>query len=232
MESATSFQAQAVGENALPVSSPTYLPDDYLPLLDELNRIAMGSGAPLEGNLFYFHHEPTPGRHNVYDYFEIKRRNFALACQESTRMLEIGLNGGHSALLALASGVEFHGVDICYHPYTEPAAAFLKSKFANRFHFYKGDSLVVVPELAKRHSRLKFDMIHIDGHHGVDYCHQDTMNAMELSAKEAWLLLDDTDLPDIAAYYNSLVQTGSLQPIAPAGWIPVHYHSIGRLNWL
>lgn len=207
----------------------TALPDDFLPVLDELNRIVLSSRDRLEGNLFYYHHEANPSRHTVYDYFIGKRRNFAAACRASSRMLEIGFNAGHSALLALAHGCEYHGVDICQYDYTLPAADYLKGMFGEQFHFHAGDSLEIVPLLAREHPYLRFDLIHIDGHHGVDYCRADTANARLLADDEAWLLIDDTDLPPIRTFYDGLVQGRQLLAVRPPGWKDSRHHAIGRI---
>ena len=49
-------------------------------------------------------------------------------------MLEVGVNGGHSAFLALTSepGLEYHGVDICEYAYVKPAVAWLQVCLAVR----------------------------------------------------------------------------------------------------
>jgi hypothetical protein len=205
------------------------LPDDFLPLLDELNAIVARSGDLLEGNVFYHHHEPNPGRGNIVDYFRAKRHNYATICKAATCMLEIGVNGGHSALLALANGIEYHGIDICWHPYTKPAAAFLKSTFGDRFHFYEGDSLKVIPTLPELYPFLRFDLLHIDGLHTLEQCKADTENSIALALQNAWVMIDDTDMPDIRGYFDLQVQNGTLKPIRPEGWIDNPHHDVGRL---
>ncbi len=211
------------------VANQSLLPDDYLPYLDELNRIVLASGAKAEGNLFYFHLEKNPSRNSVYAEFYPKRRNFVAACRESTTMLEIGMNAGHSALLALACGVEYHGVDIALHPYVRPAAEFLKSEFGDRFHFYEGDSLVKLPQMAQDLPFLRFDLIHVDGHHGDYYCIKDTENSLVMALKNAWIILDDTDIVGVNDYFNGLVQNGTLIDEKPTGWEHFFRHAIGRV---
>lgn len=205
------------------------LPDDYLPLLDELNRIVRVSDTPLEGNLYYYHQEANPSRTSVYDYFYNKRVNFAAACRAATRMLEIGMNAGHSALLALANGVEYHGVDICQHAYTRPAAEFLKRQFGDRFHFYAGNSLEVLPDMRTQYPWLTFDLLHIDGHHGVDFCRKDTDNAKALSLRGAWIMIDDTDMPEIRAYVDEEFSARRIINETPEGWVNNKHHAIGRV---
>jgi hypothetical protein len=205
------------------------LPDDYLPYLDELNRIVNESGDKIEGGLFYYHHSDKVNRHNIYDYFYNKRCNFASACKASKRMLEIGVNAGHSALLALSCGIEYHGVDICQYRYTQPAADFLKRTFGNRFHFYKGDSRQVVPAIHAKDPYLRFDLLHIDGHHGLDFCRADTENAIKMAYRDAWLLIDDTDMKAIGEYYLAQIQEGRLIEATPSGWVDNKHHKIARV---
>jgi hypothetical protein len=205
------------------------LPDEYLPLLDGLNAIVISQNVPLEGNLFYYHEERTPGRHNIYDYFYGKRCNFSAATRGIKRMLEIGVNAGHSALLALSNGVEFHGVDICMHPYTQLCADFLKATFGDRFYFYAGDSLAMLPQMHHDMPDLHFDLLHIDGHHGLEYCDIDMRNAMKMVAPNAWILLDDTDMPKIGQYWEELIANGSILPVTPEGWVDNPHHKIGKL---
>lgn len=209
-------------------SNDTLLPEEYLPLLDELNRIVSNSAERAEGNLFYYHKEPSPRRASVYAPFYLKRRNFALTAQASTRLLEVGMNAGHSALLALAHGVEYHGVDIAKYSYVKPAAAFLKNEFGDRFHFYEGDSLKVLPQMAADYPALRFDMIHIDGHHGVYYFRHDTQNALAMAMKDAWVIVDDTDMKDIQQFFQEELESGTLVAGEPKGWEFCKRHAIAR----
>lgn len=206
------------------------LPDDYLPILEKINDIVRESGAPIEGNLFYEHHAPVLSFDTITPRFSFKRRNFALLSSQSTRMLEIGVNAGHSALLALSRGVDFHGVDICIHPYTKPVAEFLKWMFGDRFHFYEGDSLEVLPDLYTHRPDLKFDCLHVDGHHGFEFCQADTYNSYKLATKDAWILIDDTDYEYILAFYNAEVAAGRIAAVAPEGWVNIHSHKVGIIK--
>lgn len=206
------------------------LPDEYLPLLDELNNIVIASGVPLEGNLFYFHnHEVPPCRESVYEEFAPKRLNFAAACRAGTHMLEVGVNAGHSALLALANGVEYHGIDNCKHPYTRPAANYLKQQFGSRFHFYEGDSQVLLKDMPISYPHLRFNLFHIDGHHNIDFIRNDIANCRRMALKNAWIIIDDTDYETVKDLYHELTRDGSLVEAAPQGWSPYWRHNVARI---
>lgn len=184
----------------------------FLQILDELNRAVSASGAKLEGNLFYFHGEagylgspPNPGRIH-------KRRNFFRALRFKKSMLEIGFNGGHSALLALSANknLKFVGVDICINKYAERCSEIIKSHFGDRFEFRKGDSRDVVPQLAT-HSDTRFDLLHVDGGHGTEVCRTDISNCIRVAAPRAHLLLDDTSHIPILDVFQEYVSLGLLQ---------------------
>lgn len=204
------------------------LPEDFLPILDEVNRIVKASGSPLEGNLFYFHHQDTPGRENIYTDFYPKRRNFVAACRQSTHLLEVGFNAGHAALLALACGLEYHGVDICRHSYSRPVATYLRSLFGDRFHFHDGDSLKVLPRLRTEQPYLRFNMVHIDGNHSYDHTRSDIANAIPLSLRRAWFIINDAELPSVKQAYKEQLEKGFLLEGAPAGWEPFDRHSVAK----
>lgn len=206
------------------------LTDEYLPLFDELNAIVVRSGVPLEGNLFYYHrHTTPPSRQSVYDEFRPKRANFAAACRSGHYMLEIGLNAGHSALLALAQGVEYHGIDNCKHPYTRPAAEFLKAKFGSRFHFYEGDSQKLLPDMPVSYPRLRFDLFHIDGNHAVSSVKADIDHCMRMALKNAWMIIDDTDLEAVEQLHRDLMREGRLKDEKPPQWSHYWRHTICRV---
>lgn len=212
-----------------PPVNQSLLPEEYLPHLDELNRIVIESGTPAEGNLFYYHEESKPSRRSVYSFFYDKRCNFAAACRASTHMLEVGFNAGHSALLALACGVEYHGVDIGKFPYVRPAADYLKKMFGDRFHYYEGDSLKVLPQLPTRFPYLRFNLFHIDGHHGAYYFGHDTANATKMALKNAWIIIDDTDMPEITEFYRNQIASGAFIDERPEGWVDNTKHAIARI---
>lgn len=115
-------------------------------------------------------------------------------------VLEIGLNGGHSAesFLKHCSNLKlFVSVDINWHPYTAHAVDYLSSKYHDKFVFIAGDSTVKIPELATLHPEQKFDLIFIDGNHNYKYCLLDILNTRALARPKALILIDDYDTPSV-----------------------------------
>jgi hypothetical protein len=113
----------------------------YKSHLIEINKIVLESKEKLEGNLFYFHEStpvldaPEPGRKH-------KRFNYGFFVLGGNKLLEIGFNAGHSALLALTSNPDlvYVGVDLANHRYTIPCFKYLESVFGNRINLIVGDS--------------------------------------------------------------------------------------------
>lgn len=128
-------------------------------------------------------------------------------------MIEIGFNGGHSALfwLNLNRKLKYYGVDICEHKYTNIAANFLKDKFPNRFEFYKGDSNLVVPTLPDKVSE-KIDLIVIDGGHSYEIANNDFINSLEClkTLESKYLLVDDRDEEAINTIISKNILNGKV----------------------
>jgi len=101
--------------------------------------------------------------------FRAKRDRFCAAAAGRHKLLEVGVNGGHSAYLALTANpdLEFHGIDICQHPYVIPAVTWLQEQFPGRVLFTEGSSLDVVPDMVRRGDR--YDAFHIHGPKGAYY---------------------------------------------------------------
>jgi hypothetical protein len=210
--------------------------DSWLQGLARLNRVIAATGRPLIGNLCYDHLQADFVDAPPNPILRSKRDRFRRAVEGRTRMLEVGVNGGHSAYVALTSNpvLEFHGVDICEHAYVRPAIAQLQNEFPGRVSFYEGSGLEVLPALPDRGQR--FDLFHIDGAKRTYL--EDVLNCARIMAGDsATLIMDDTQqafaaqvwrmctaarviepnsgfptMPDSERYRN---QIGTLKPVAP-----------------
>ena len=190
------------------------LSDAFQCRLHALNAIVARSGESLEGNIFYVDGErdyagsaPTPG-------LAPARRNVWRAARFKTRMLEVGVNAGHSALLALSSsrGLQYYGVDIMSHAYTTECVDFLKGEFPGQVHLFPGDSREVLPWLVERAAELGFDLLCVDGGHTSEVCFSDVSNCIRMARGEKGrhLLLDDVHASWIFDIYCEFVARGHL----------------------
>ena len=93
------------------------LSDLFRQRLQRLNGIVQRSGERLEGNVFYADGDKGFDRAAPGGRSGAARRNLWRAARFKERMLEVGVNAGHSALLALSSNprLQYYGVDIMSH---------------------------------------------------------------------------------------------------------------------
>jgi hypothetical protein len=131
------------------------------------------------------------------------------------RLLELGVNAGHSALLALPSNprLEYYGVDIMSHAYTAECIDFLKGEFPGRVHLFTGDSREVLPWLVSRRAELAFDIFHVDGGHTDEVCRSDMSNCIRIASGQRGrhVLLDDVHASWIFDVYCEFVSRGDLK---------------------
>jgi len=114
--------------------------------------------------------------------------------QQIETMMEIGLNGGHSAenfIQRCKNLKKFTSFDICQHPYAPVAVDYMTHKYKSRFEFVKGDSMKTVPGYASQNPAQKFDLIYIDGNHSREMCMSDIVNCRSLAHPKTILLIDD-----------------------------------------
>jgi hypothetical protein len=176
---------------------------EWLARLHSLNTVIVGSHEPLMGNLFYDHAEPHFVDRPPIDRYRVKRERFRAALQGRRRLLEVGVNGCHSAYLALTGNpeLEFHGVDICARSYVEDAVGWLKREFPGRVFFHKGDSRSVLPSLGQ--SGCTFDAFHIDGFKPFYFI--DILNSSRLATPSgALVIVDDAEQLGIRVALASL----------------------------
>ena len=186
----------------------------FMQRLDALNRLIAETGETLEGNIFYWDKEKNflgrPPEANLAP----ARRNLWRATRFKRQMLEVGVNAGHSALLALSGNPDliYHGVDLAEHAYTAPCVEYLAAEFPGRVHFWPGDSREVLPYLAERRGDLDFDIFHVDAGHTDDVCRADIENCLRIARgrRGKHLLLDDVNASWIFDVYAEFVSRGDL----------------------
>src|SRR5208283_1654932 len=188
--------------------------DPFRRRLQRLNTIVRQSGDSLEGNIFYVDLDEGFAGRAPADDLAAARRNAWRAVRFKERLLEVGVNAGHSALLALSSSprLEYYGVDIMSHAYTAECVDFLKGEFPGRVHLFPGDSREVLPWLVDRRAELSFDIFHVDGGHTSEVCQSDMANCIRIARGEhgRHLMLDDVHASWIFDVYCEFVSQGDL----------------------
>lgn len=179
---------------------------DTIKDLKELNNIVYNSNVSVEGNVYYRHE--ANGR-SITPLYEHKRHKLFELAKRSKSVLEIGVNGGHSALTMFTANPElsYHGFDIGHHSYTQPAIDWLTKKF-KKVSYHVGDSRLTIPKFNKK---ITFDLIHVDGGHSAEQALVDIKNCRRLAHKRTLLLFDDCNTrgeagPELLQLWNKLVK--------------------------
>ncbi|HLJ71235.1 MAG TPA: class I SAM-dependent methyltransferase [Roseiarcus sp.] len=241
---------QTAGRNLLPGKpiSPADMPDytvkrddlaeiyaaAFLRRLKALNAFVKQAGERLEGGIFYWHgdaayHDSPPAAD-----LAPARRNLWRAARFKRSMLEIGVNAGHSALLALSANprLVYTGIDLGVHRYTEQCVAYLAAEFPGRVRYLQGDSRDVLPQLAARRDAWDFDLYHVDGGHTDDVCRTDVGNCLTIAegGRGRHLLLDDINASWIFDVYCEFVAAGRLATETFFGdWEDVNRNVLARI---
>jgi hypothetical protein len=158
-----------------------------------LTEIARLSGDNLEGNCFT-NHATTDRNEGLLS----KRINLMEVARHGKKILEVGFNAGHSALLLLLGcdpDAEITFLDIGGHPYVLPCFEYLKriSPTVKR-DLVLGNTLHTLPTLVlKEGQREKYDIIHMDGGHAPECVINDLILLYMLVKPGGYLIVDDAD---------------------------------------
>ena len=217
--------------------SSNFHPSDYDDLLSsaqwnenlrDLNQYVahslaqVGEPPALNGNLFYEHRATGFQTQPFIERFEPKRRNFFELARRSTRLFEIGVNAGHSMLLALMANPEIKcvGVDVCQRLnrrwarvdiYVPAAFNWLRYKFPDRVELIKGNSLIEAPAYALRHPDAKIDFLHLDG--AKDTHLREVLALHALMPSGAFIVHDDSNLRPVRIADRQLRRLNFSKPI-------------------
>jgi hypothetical protein len=111
--------------------------------------------------------------------------------KSSTNFLEIGVYLGHSLFILLLANPSLtaHLIDID-DTFSYPAIQILAKYFPKaKLHFYKGDSLAVLPKI-----NHKFDLFHIDGLHVDEHVEKEWNYCTKyFMPKDVTIIFDDCD---------------------------------------
>lgn len=163
-----------------------------------------------------FYLKPTHGYNEGYMTTEQKNQFIKELSSYSQikNILEIGLNGGHSAevLINHCPNLEkFFSIDINHHKYAIHAAQYFQEKFPQIFNFIPGDSTVQVPLLTQSFPQVLFDLIYIDGNHAYNYCLNDIRNCQKVAHSQTILWIDDYIYEDVKRAVDECVELGIIK---------------------
>lgn len=159
-------------------------------LIKTLDAIVRQSGEPLEGNICYLHRDH---RDQPHQWLDGKRQLWKKLMGTADVCVEIGVNAGHSAVLALTANPRliYIGIDPCYHSYTVPCTDFLAKVYKQRFSLLKAQSPQAFLELPSRQSGRY--LWSVDGDHRVEAVRLDLTAVTERAQSGDLLWVDDSN---------------------------------------
>lgn len=140
------------------------------------------------------------------EYFE----NLLTGHSEIQNICEIGFNGGHSSEVFLRTREDtvVTSFDIMRHSYAEVGKEYIDLTYPGRHTLIEGNSLESVPQFAKEHSEVKFDLIFIDGGHRYPVPYWDIVNMRELAGSDTILVIDDLGNSGVKRSYDQCIEEG------------------------
>lgn len=157
-------------------------------------------GPTPEGNIYSIHRTNTRNELMVP-----KQKNIIEALYQLSpkTMLEIGFNGGFSALLAKMTvpNLELTCVDINEHFYVEPCYQRISQDYPG-INLILESSLTAVPNLIG----ATFDVIHVDGDHRIEGARKDFENVLKVSHPGTIIIFDDTNLAPLNVLCDEFVR--------------------------
>jgi hypothetical protein len=195
----------------------------------------------MNGNLFYRHKQIDFYNQPFVPDFDPKRRNFFTLAQRSTKLFEIGVNGGHSMLLALMANPDLQcvGVDVCaqLEPswarvdiYVPAAFRWLENNFPGRVETIVGNSLVVAPQYALDHPDAGIDFLHLDGAKNTHL--REVLGLRDVMKSGAYVVHDDFNARPVRLSDRQLRRINITQEIDfdELGLVGNRWHTVRRLT--
>lgn len=110
------------------------------------------------------------------------------SCTKARNVLEIGVHGGHSLLIALLANETstITCIDIGGYDHTIECVRYLQSQFPGRVLYIRGDSSDILPRMYG-----SFDVVHVDGDHSYEGVARDIAHVARLSHSDTTFVFDD-----------------------------------------
>ena len=178
-----------------------YVNHNLMPIIQSLN-------VELEGNI-YSSHQTFIENVEMQD----KQSNFyhLINSAKPKKVLEIGFNAGFSCLFMkmLLPSIDMTCVDLNEHKYVIPCFNRINQDFDD-LRIIPGSSYDVgLPQLIEQGE--KFDLIHIDGDHGLIGAKKDLDLCLQLSHEKTIIVFDDTNIPHLNKLCNKYVRKGLVE---------------------
>lgn len=122
-----------------------------------------------------------------------QRELLAKLAAGKTRILEIGLNAGHSTELFLetAQAAKITSFDLCEKPYSEDILRQLTALYPGRFEVVAGNTLETLPAWFAQNPDEPFDFVFVDGGHGYEVASSDLLTVLQFVPRGCLVAMDD-----------------------------------------
>lgn len=130
----------------------------------------------------------------------------AAALPPGSEALEVGVHGGHSALIMLLANptLRLTAIDVCVWAHTEPCVAELNRRFGGRVQLIRATGEAGMRALAEAGASAgRFALLHIDGDHRIESIMGDARASLPLARPGATYVFDDYDA-SVAAVLDRL----------------------------
>lgn len=134
-------------------------------------------------------------------YYYDWARSLSFDGSKARHVCEIGMNGGHSALIFLAALTQNDHTkrdanvtmfDFFKYTYSPAALKYVETLYPGRFSIYKGDSHSTLPKwIAEKGTENLCDIFSVDGDHSFQGAKTDIQNAVIATRKGGKIILDD-----------------------------------------
>ncbi len=156
-------------------------------------------------------------------YYYDWTRSLTIGNESAKHVCEVGMNGGHSALIFLAAltqasdrgrGVENNAkltmFDMFAYKYSQLSKEYIEALYPRRFVAYVGDSAITLPQWTLTHEKDKCDVFSIDGDHKYEGAKRDILNAAKATRKGGMLILDDMNQERTRRAFDEALAEGVL----------------------
>jgi len=194
----------------------------------KLIDIVKESGEHLEGSSYTYHNTYVLAPELVTK--RINLMYIASLVPKNGKIMEIGVNAAHSLMLFFLGSdpsVTYDLFDLLEHDYVVNCLKFLTEKFPDRkFNLYNGDSRTVLPKLLVAGYKELYDCIHLDGGHELSCVVSDFLCSLVLLKKGGYLIVDDTNNPEIRGKMSMFVEAGFLKVLENQLPTELYQHTI------
>lgn len=163
---------------------------------------------------------------------ESKIYNLLKLSENKSKICEIGVNAGHSLLLMISTNptAEYLIFDLNEHRYTKPCIEYIKTAYpSTKITEVYGDALLTLREYTKNNKLHTFDLIHVDGGHGMHNVVSDFIYTQELLATDGIIVFDDYNYNNIRDVINYYVHRQVITKYEE-GLITTDLHYIYKMN--